>query len=515
MPGLDEKSMSADFIDDQGQPKVIYSTSGEPRTAAQFNQAYELSKGKSGTAPKGYVILDPETFTEKNRSLFEQVSQPVQRFLKRQAVDYANYSAPQALPMILEKLGVVKPGTTQSYKAQAMAEGEETGNALAGMISTPGRAAATGAGALASLLAPGPVTKLAQIPGRMIAAGTAAGAASTGARALTGEGFPATDIAVDAGLQALGAGAQGVMNYFTGKFFTPDKGKQVYDEMVGALKAKYPNFANDPDLINMATKASPEQIRQITQIGTRALTGSTEKLADDLTLGVKQSFNAYAPRGMSQGEQVSLRGKAKALVAAGRDLLENIDDTAKVDAAKQSMTDASNAIDTFVTDLVKKTNMKGDPKLMYNEVYRAVQASIDRIHQAEQGAKVLSAFKEAGAERGFDPIKFNNIIVGKYMKEPGSLLERMGDILGQGQPLRPSGQPGTFADRESSGFRAMRELMLPGFANKLIDFAGRRIPTAPPPVLPWQAPAQLPAPVANTIQQGPNAIRGFIHRDED
>jgi hypothetical protein len=509
------KYIQHDFADEAGNKVTAYSKDNKPRSVSELQAAAEQFVN-TGKAPEGTIVLRPG-IVNALRSGYEAVNQPIQRGAA--AIAGATL-APNEMPPELAQMMQTNPdyrfalGMNRGVIPQA-----------AESVSTPGRAGMTAA-TLAVSPALKAVTKTTELGAagapmvmnmlrNMGLMGSAATAGNVGGKLATGEPLQglslghgveipfAADVVIPFTAAAATQGFMGVLSHFVNRYMSPNYGQKIAKEVFDEVKGQYPDLKNDPVLLDAAVSV-PAKLARVTQIMSKGLRGDLE---DNVTTMVAD-INQILPRRLTTGTQNTVRAQVRAIIRAGDDILDNLGNADAKAAAEQALTDAGHKIYNAVAAEFKA--MKA-PDQIAMRVDKLIESKIGKpaLQQFYEGADVLAALKRSGAANGFNASAFVNEIRGTSQANPGSLIDKVGRIAGQGTPLTEgvAGQPGI-----NVGGYAWNTLKagMPDIISRFMSRAPTR--TAPgPALLPWQMDRALPAPVnAGAAVGGTQAIKSFL-----
>lgn len=509
--------------DKLGKPITVFSTTGELKNASDFSKALKTYDDK-GYSPAGFVILPSGSFQEKTRRGFEDVNQPIQEAAPgigrtQGSIFGTGLDTIADIGPILKlaaKAGIISPEVANipptANRDIGGDVGEATARFAAEQVNTPGKAGAVlGTAATAPFM--GPVTAATGGMGKLatlanMVKGGIGGVVGYNTGSLTaGEDFDFGKTIAEFSTAALGGGLQSVASHFLIKYAKGDMGEKVAKEIIDEFKGRYPALINNPNILDIATK-SPQQIARLTTQMSKALRGGTE----DATSTILKDINNTLPTALSKGKQDELRGAVRRLVVAQNNRLDNIgDDTAFLQAKDR--------VDTATSDLFNiireaYPNARDiSPTVMHVEgILSNVKSELGRV---EEGATVLHYLRQSGAQDGWNPTTFAQTIKGEYQKEPSSMLDRIGKILGQGKSLTemPAVKEANPQDELGGKIFQFIKNQIPG--SKYLP--GVR-PETPP--LPWSAPTkELSRPIQalqnfGASEAGQGAIRDFTEKKE-
>lgn len=449
-----------DFTTSSGTAIRVFSTDGEPKTYEQYVNAineYDISEKQNGVG-KGTITgpftgLTADSFKERARTGFETISEPVQSVTRSPWLTDPNgaFIASVAGKPYQPPSGIVdKAGLAVSHPGGALL------SALGNQVKTPGGALAT-----AALSALGPVKMLRQLSGQLptvIRAGVAglghfAGDALTGTAETETEDRPILDRASTQQLftianVAAADGITGVITGVLGKSLSAKATKQVSDDILAAIKEKYPEWTyRGKDGIE-AYLSTKDGLAQAVRSGVKGLKGDGDELAEEFMSDlykVMASFSA-SPLMRKVGQRSvelkefdrDIRELLKQWNTTVNTVYDDIgnakvfaDGTAKIEAIRdqigkvigQKFRQITRADITDVNDADKAAQFAVDAFKLMGTVSKYTEAH----KKFEMGAQVLSMLKQSGQGSGTDALKLQKFIHDKMKEIPQSPL--MTDVM--------------------------------------------------------------------------------------
>lgn len=500
-----------DATDNKGADVVIYST-GAPAGEADFAKAMDAYNKSGGTTtPQGYLVLKPGR-TNDIRQMFETGNKYLQQ--GAQSIAKSGDLIPPEDPQLGASAGV------SGFNAILNAA-KSTAPLLADQVSTPAKLGMTlGMAGVAPLLkgaslateAGGVGFSKATMLLNMLKTGVAgAGGAALG-RASTGEGLDVGKTATEFALASAGGGFQSVLGHWITKYISPDKQEGVAKEILDSIVSRYPNMANDPDILR-SYASSPDNLKRITQQMSGALRGRLDDVTSNITSDIKQAL-LNTPRSLTSGQQNSINSDVRKLAQLGNDFLDNINNPKEALLIQGAMSKAQNELVDKIHSFYPNMSNFGPTEA---KLITAMMKQKNDLNQFKEGAEVLGWLQHSGAASGYNHEAFSNSINSVYQQNPGSLLEHVGDILGQGGPLVGQG-PAQAAQESAAAPTLGGEILrtLKGWTPYLkhIPMSDRNQPT----LLSWRTP-QTPSTAFSigaqqSVTSGADAIQSFVDRNK-
>jgi hypothetical protein len=309
---------------------------------------------------------------------------------------------------------------------------------------------------------------------------------------------------------ALGSGLQGVASYWLTRVLKPETATKVATEMMDAIKTKYPTLINDPNAFSIAN-STPKDISNLTSMMSKALRGDAAEEAANFVATLKTTL----PTTPTVAQQNTLRMFNRKVIEAQNEALDNIGDAVKFDKALPAIQEAKGELINYVRSIYPKVK-NIDPAITRVEAVLAQQS--DFVDSLREGAQVLHHLKQSGAADKFNPMEFAQRIRGEYTNEPGSLLNQVGTILGQGRSLKDLPIPGQPSPQPSSG--ALHATSVRDFFKNLIpgaDIMAKAMKTNSTPT-PWPITPLTPTSRTKAFagqEAGQAAMKAFINRKEE
>ena len=457
----------------KGTPVTVYSTTGQNRTEAEFNTALQHYSDTKGESPEGFIVLTP---ADRARRVYEQsINQPMQRAAGSAGETVAQTLAPTGFGYLAGKLGLISPQTAQQFDRSVGQFGREEGQSLAETVNTPGKMGAA-IGMAGSTFVPG----VGIVPNIVK---TALGATAGAAALKTATGEPATpgDLAPHFIQGALTGTMQGVLSHFMTKYLSPDLQEKVATDIFNTMKSRYPNLANNPSTFE-AYASSKEGLQGMSQHLAEGLRGSVDKMADATLQSIK---GAALPRGLSVGEQATLRARIRDFTLAGNTYLNDIGAGKDIGPAVKALDVSRQGIMDYLTSVFPKLNPAAQVKLTAELAQQ--QRALDTF---QEGVQVLRILRESSGTGGFNPVAFAKGILGE--KNPTPLLNQVANKLGMGNTL-------TIQQGQASPAAQVGSLLWNSTLGKL-PFLPRATAKGPE-MLPWQVPQPQSIPGAIGQQQ--------------
>lgn len=496
-----------DATDSKGADVVIYDTTGKKQTEASFSTAID-TYNKSGTAPKGFVVLKPGA-TNDIRQMFETGN----KYLQQGAQNIANRPDLPVLPSVgtgpngeaQPQMGYGLPGAIYN-SAKGMAP------VLADQVSTlPKLGMTLGLGAAAPLLkgasvaaeGGGVALSKANVFWNMVKSGIGGATGAAIGRAVGGEGFDPGKTAVEFGLSSMAGGFPSVLGHWINRFISPDKQEGVAKEILDSIVKQYPNMANNPALLQSYVE-SQKGLQSITQQMSKALRGTL----DDVTDNVVGDIKAVLPSGqLTTGQQHTLNANVRKITQLGNDYLDNITNSSKAGVIRDDMLKAQ---ETLIDSLQKFYPTIKDFGPTEQRLITTLTQHNTQLDTFKQGAEVLGYLQKSGAAGGYSHEAFSKVINDKYLRNPGSLLEHVGDILGRGGPL--IGPDAQVSQQPPSLMRGLITLLKDRTPLKYLPITDKPQPA----MLPWRTP-QGQGVIPTMMEQqgfvgGADAIKSYNER---
>lgn len=484
--------VSVETVDKSGQPITIFSTSGKPRSEADFVKALE-QYDKTNTTGEGFVALPPGAMSDI-RNRLATVSQAAG------AVGEAvgGFVGTSPLMLLAAKAGLISPQAATAPISAGRDVGRYTGEAAGAQVATPGRAGATAATALTSpLMAPVSVAKAAGPPtlslaatlGNAVKSGIAGAAGYLTGEAATGRMPSPAETAEEFIVAALGGGFSSLVGHWITKYAVGNTGEKVAKSIIDELIKDNPALANTPNALDIAVKGSPRRLTAIVQKMSQSLVGGVENATDKTVQSVINSLPSALSKSQRTTVTREIRQLAKSANQAFIKALDNLDNPEayekSIEATKEPVTKLVNYIKTNFPTAKSATNIGN---VLVNEYSSHIE-----------GARVLHAMKQAGTQNGWDAMKFAQAIKGNYLSgEEGSLMQRVG------QALRPGGQLTDIPDEAArssklvTAYNYLKDQIAPPFLSPMLTIRGGRAPQVP-----WQSPQSLiPLRQADAAQTG-------------
>ena len=270
-----------------------------------------------------------------------------------------------------------------------------------------------------------------------------------------------------------------------------------------AIKRKYPTLINDPNAFSIAN-STPKDISNLTSMMSKALRGDAAEEAETLVENIKGRMLHR----LTVGEQNTLRMHSRKIIEAQTKVLDNIGDKVGFDEALPLIQQRRDELLQAVRNMYPKVK-NIDPTLVRVEAELAKHN--DYANTFREGAYLLHHLKQSGAATKFDPMEFAQRIRGEYTEEPGSLLNQIGKILGQGRSLKDlplPGEPEPGGEMGKQMFNLIRQVMPKGTQwTDAMQYKG--------PPTPWPTPLGPPTSQVTAAQQaGQAAMKEFLNRKE-
>lgn len=488
--------------DTDGSEKVIFSTTGERRTIDEFEKAFS-SYLKTRQVPSGFSILDPDSITAKFRGGYEAVNQPIQN--ASEAVITSRYNPVNSLPSALS--------TPINFLLRQPAEAVKTPEALGANI---------GIAAIAPWLKP--ASTLAGATGEAVLNKSAPliNAIATGLASATGYGlmgvatgnYDVGKTGLQLALGSMSGGATTLIGDFINKFIKPDLREKVATDILGTIANKYPALKSNPTYLD-AYLSSPQKVAELTQQMSKAVRGNL----DDTTSSLVTDITNVVPKSFTVGEQATLRKYARDFSSYANDMLDNLDNPAALNTAKEGMKEVSDKLKSFVVSVMKSGKVAQGVNISYkqgfindttNRMIGVLNRHAVELNNYMEGIEVLSALKRSGAHEGFNPQRFYQTIVGQDQQTPGSLMSQVGRKLGMGSSLTEQTQPPNVGDMARSVYNMLTgHLPIP----QAWKTAMRMAKPEGSNLLTWQTQKGLSSGQNMAVQiAGQDAVRDFLNK---
>lgn len=456
-----EKKMSHTLSYPDGTTAVTIYSTGAPRTQAEFNAALDTYDAQGKV--KGFTVLRPG-IQQKVRDTFESAIGAPMR---------AAATGIQASPDM--------PGTSPYIPDVVQKPVAAIANALKGVAASvpAGMSTPEGFGTVA-----GTVVASALLPGLGPLSTVAKMATGAGAGQLIGDVLSGTnagnfekrleDAAKTATIAAFTEGATGVVKSVLNMGLSQRAHQQVADDIFKVFKEKYGPLMNDPKAFD-ALMSSPQRIRDIAQIGIKAIRGDIDAWRDgfvqvwktpitplpptsarNVTANIVNQFqgpqqitvpgkvqgpassqqfvtdvSAVTPWTLSPAAATEVRKYVRQMADQGNKLLDNIDSADMQSTMRQLLRETGDKIITTVKgDFAKAT--PAQRAALEPQVQSVIDAHISQMYEFAGAAHVLSALRESGAAHGFDVAKFQRIVQGTFKNQPGSVMEKVGNAAFRG-----------------------------------------------------------------------------------
>ena len=394
---------------------VAYSTTGKGHSRDKFADVIQKYR-ETGEIEKGFTILPMGSQQQKLRSGFEALMSegigPMKMGiipgLKRTIGEIGEQASPlDRLWNILTSKFKQEPSMpTEQIRQRGRREGEKVGQFLAEQINTPEKLAMTlglgGTGKLATkmtgLIKP---ALSATVGGTSYLLGQELAGGAEGRDMI--ERYVARPMMV-ALLTGATETAVGIMRTLTKSGLSRRAVQQVEDDIIELVNVRYPHLANSGSSAVNRIAQTPRGLRELTQIGSRALKSTTDEVGANLY----QSIVLTTPSTPGKVLERKLRSSIDDYSNAVYRYMDNIGDEKITAQAAKTVSDASDEITKMLkTAYPKSTNIQSNLNLVFSN--QAVK-NRDMI----SGAEMLWSLKKSGAARGFDPAKFQREIIDKY-----------------------------------------------------------------------------------------------------
>lgn len=419
-------------VDYMGNEVVIQSVGNKPKTETDFATAMDAYNNSKGRPQKGFNVLDLKPVVDLIRGATpEQIQQsnyPQQSVAEARRPLWG--SSPQAMfqqpvtpqdiqnPLLRGTANIVREGVKDLPSI-----GFTAGTAAVGGTLLKGTATA------AKPLFTGLMNMVKMGLGGMLGAESGALASGKGVDL----GRAATEFVYGAG----GQGVVGTVSHWIQKYLTKGIGEKVAGQIIDEIKKKYPHIANDPQLFNIAF-SNADNLAFFTQVGKKALLTDLDNATASLIDNVQRALGKTT---LSAKTGPTVRAQIRRLVDKGQDLVAATGDIDQAASLRSEMNTIAGSIRQNIVD--EFTNRYGTVAAQNKlpvivDVLKDFEKSVASL---QEGAHVINAFTQAKLHEGYDPIKLAQTIRGTYKQQPGTLLERVGDILGQGRSLTAMPQP--------------------------------------------------------------------------
>lgn len=494
MDNPSEKYTYLELVDKNNQPITIIST--QLQTPEAFESAlsqYDDSNGKS--IPSGFQVF-PGGITNLRAGFEQYIHEPTQRYIPQITRQAAGNLATAAGTVsgvtpamkLAEYLGIIPKDTMSNVVSTAANIGESAGNLLAGELSTPARTGATLATLPIAAMTPAVTTARGGISGlkllsNMLTTGAGAATGYNIGKVLGGESADFGDTALEFTLAAGTSGLQGILSHYITKYIRPDMQEQVARGIVNTLTENRPVLRGRGQALDIGATSS-QDLSRLTQQMVEGVRGSINETAGTLYADIMSEVGNTLPRNLSRSESAQLREATRKIVTLQNRMLENFSEPSVVGDYVDRIRIANTELkDLFTKFFPRSKNLT----TITDSVGRVVQNSERDSQRYQEAAQVLYYLREAGAGGKLDLMRFAQLIRGNYQQSPGSALERVGQILGQGQPLTSlptSGEAAPGQEVIRRGYNLAKELLPLGRYLPSIGYKG--------PSVPWQHPSQLP-----------------------
>jgi hypothetical protein len=502
--------------DKSGNAVTIFSNTGELRSTADFANALKQHNAGKGS-PTGFTIRPTGTgqeiavrgLTSATRETLPQMGEDVGGAIGKAG----SFLSP--LLALGAKAGLIGRQQGTAPEAIGKTAGRATADFVGQQVDTPGEAgmaAGTAIGSLVGLPVVGASSELLKgnLLKNMLISGGFGTALSTIGKKAFGEDQTIGKMSQEFATAALSSGVQGIASYWLTRMLKPETATKVATEMMDVIKKKYPTLVDDPNAFAIAN-STPKDISNLTSMMTKALRGDATDEAANFVATLKTTL----PTTPTVAQQNTLRMFNRKVIEAQNEALDNIGDTVKFDKALPAIQEAKGELINYVRSIYPKVK-NIDPAIVRVEEVLARQS--DFVDTLKEGATVLHHLKQSGAADKFNPMEFAQRIRGEYTKEPGSLLNEVGNILGQGSSLKnlPTREQ-LKAPTPTGG--ALTATSIKDFFKQFIpgaDMLSRAVKTNSTPT-PWGVTPLTPANrTAGFAAQeaGQAAIRDFLKREE-
>lgn len=401
---------------------MLFSTTGSPRTASQFDVARENFL-KYGTAPEGFLALPAESGVAERREGYERlIGDPARRLAASPGVEKTLIN-PGSSPGMQTLQRVTEP----FYQATAR---PLANLAFEGLVRPTAQAMSTPEGAMeqAGIAAGGAVgSRLGTAPGMLLSGVGAAGGRQLSSL-LFGSEEDFSKSLVHGGVAAGIRGLMGGLQYITSSSMTQRVGEKAAKGLRELMESMYPHLKNDPDLALYA-QSNPKFVQAAVQ---RAGTFLRESI-DDIHNNFDTALRGLFPGTLKKADQRELSAAMKSLRREGVNALEEVNDPTKrsmalaqMDGARQTLMDMAQRI--YPSDPAAQQAIVG-------ELSRHGQD----ITQSLGGAHLLRAMERSGQQGGFSAKALGKEINDYFAARPGSGLRQAHEIVSQaGTKYTPS-----------------------------------------------------------------------------
>lgn len=331
----DELGIQKNATDYQGKPVVFYSTKPDGQTEAAFDTAIADYNSSRGSISKGFAVLPPGS-AHQLRSGYEAARAVVEPIAHTAGtvVGGAAAAVPTGIAALLSKAGIVSPAVPQTIAKFGREAGEGVADFATSLVNTPEKLLATAAQAAVIPLTGG-------LP--ILAAAGIQGAATTGGYLLGGSltGSP-TDMkqAITEGtIAGFTGGALGIVKTALGKGVAGRAQQKFSKDMTEYIKGKYGGITNDPAALE-ALVSTEKGLQDTVITGVKSLMGDFQQTGGRLLDNVRSATARTMPAGPARSVSMNISKFGDASV----ELVENIGDAAKMQAAKLKMESAANNI---------------------------------------------------------------------------------------------------------------------------------------------------------------------------
>jgi hypothetical protein len=442
VPNNQELLIQDAYVDYKGQPTTIFSTTGQRKTAKEYQDAMDVyNKSQGRTTPKGFTII-PDGLMSTLRQSFEAVNQPL-----------------QSVGRGIEKLpdmpnAPINPVIALANLAKRNASG------ITGLVNTPEKLLSA-VGSVAAASATGGASLPAQIAAQAIGTGLGYQAGNS----VFGSSKPISDTLLTAAIAGAAQGAFGVVNHFMGQSISQRSQQQVAEGLTKLLKEEYGSISASPDALK-AVLDTPAGVSKFVQLGTAGLRGDLDTVTGNIVKDISQGLPTALPRNLKISPKETLDVKTdvskmvKGIVKLGNDILDNTGNTETVSNLRELLDVKRNEfIDYLSNTVLKNVSTAPEQTIRIVKILSNLNKDLDRF---ADGATVLSALKRSGADEQFNVGKFQREIQG-YYKGGSPFIERVGNIAGRGADLNIKG--GLDAMFPSQG------------TERLLRFFGIKLPT--------------------------------------
>lgn len=478
IPQQPETRNYVELSDENGQPSGyrIFNTEGNTNTKEEFAKVAE-QYGKDGTVPEGFTVLPPGA-QQFMRRLFEAGNRPIQEAAKDfgqtwdEAIGYQQSANKPFIPNTPEQGGGSNVNAADHLRALAHMMAQAPA-AVASTFKRPEDAAAMAGQVGATALTSG----LGLVP-QALAAGAGAGLGYIAGAKATGSPWSPGQATVHALLATGTQGAVGALKSFMGYGLSQQARQGMAKDLAELLQTKFKNLANDPAALH-AIMSTESGLSDIVQLGFKGIRQDWQEIADTMiptlvnriqpqissamqsaissgqlppiptspvagyvrqrvsgTMADKilYGMNQGAPRILSKAAATELRGYSKTLHELGNEFLENITDKQAI-LKVQAQRDVT--IDKMKT-VIKNEFYSSTPQIQAQQIAKLdalVNEQRQKIMQWMDSAELLSNIKQANGAAGFNPQKFQQLMMDKFKQNPGSMMNQGGIIAGRGADI--------------------------------------------------------------------------------